>query len=424
LRPQSNRCGGKPALQRTIATWNYTEFPIHHGGHVKSDSVVDFHMVTGLEGLKSLEASWRELTDRLARKCFYHEYDWFRSRLECQVDTHAEPIFVLARLPDKTLVAIFPLQPARIRKVGITFNSLQIFWPDYMDINDFILDNSQIDADLIHLLVKYLRRQIQIQFDLLELQNVPEKSAISEFMKSHPCPLALSEYVHCSKYITLGKTYEETTSRISGRFKRNLRRHLRNLKKFGRVEYATYVDIGDLDKAYEIFLEVEANSWKGPNGTGTALILDEQQTAFYREVECRFARTNQSRIDVMMVSGKPVAAQLGIISGDTLNLLKIAYDEAYKSMGPGGLLLGKTLEIYSGHRHINNISFVTGARWNDAWAPRVNKIYTHSFFQLTPASMYGYTFGSLKDLLSKTVVPLAFRGRRTAGSAGSIRRTI
>jgi CelD/BcsL family acetyltransferase involved in cellulose biosynthesis len=403
-----------------IATWNYTESPMHRGVRMKSDSVVDFQMVTGLEGLMSLEASWRELTGRLARRCFYHEYDWFRSRLECRVDNHAEPIFVLASLPDKTPIAIFPLQPARIKKVGITFSSLQIFWPDYMDINDFIMDSSRIDADLIHLLVKYLRRQGPIHFDLLELQNVPEESAISDAIKSHPRAFTLSEHVHCSKYIALGKTYEETTGCISGRFKRNLRRQLRKLEKFGRVECASYDDIGDLDKAYEIFLEVEANSWKGSNGTGTALILHKQQTAFYREVVFRFARTNQCRIDVMTVSGKPVAAQLGIISGDTLNLFKIAYDEAYKSMGPGGLLLDKTLEIYSGHWHIKNISFVTGARWNDAWAPRVNKVYTHSFFQLTPASLYGYTSESLKDLLRKTVVPLAFRGRRTAGSAGSI----
>jgi CelD/BcsL family acetyltransferase involved in cellulose biosynthesis len=366
---------------------------------MKSDSAINFQMVTALEGLKSLEADWRELTGRMARRSFYHEYDWFRSRLECQVDAQAEPIFVLASLPDKTPVAIFPLQPARIRKGGMTLSSLQIYWPNHMDVNDFIIDNSRIDVDLIDLLINYLRRQAGIHFDLLELQNVPEASTISDAMQSRPRPLIVSVRVHSSKYVALGKTCEETTSSISGKFKRNLRRKSNKLEKSGRVEYMTYDDIGALEKAYEDFLEVEANSWKGPKGTGTAVILDEVQTTFYRELVSRFARTNQTRIDVMTVSGKPVAAQLGVISVDTLHLLKIAYDEAYKSTGPGGLLLNRTLENYSGHRHINNISFVTGARWNDDWAPRVNEVRTHSLFRPTPMGLCGYTLESIKRLL-------------------------
>jgi len=378
-------------------------------------NLVDFQVVTGLEGLKSLEPRWRELTARLARRCFYHEYDWFRSRLECRADNSAEPIFVLASLPDKTPVAIFPLQPARIRKGGLALSSLQIFWPSDMEVNDFIMDNSRIDADLIRLLIRHLRRDGRFGFDLLELQNVPEDSAIGAAMRSYPRPLTVTARVHCSKYIALGKTHEETTGSMSGKFKRNLRRQSNKLEKIGRIENATYCGIADLEKAYEVFLEVEANSWKGPGGTGTAVMLDRQQTAFYRELVSRFARTGQSRIDVMTVSGKPVAAQLGIISGYTLNLLKIAYDEAYRNTGPGGLLLNRTLENCSGHRRIKNISFVTGARWNDDWTPRVNEVHTFSVFRPTPAGFCGYTLESLKLKLRSVARRYSTPGgRRTA----------
>jgi CelD/BcsL family acetyltransferase involved in cellulose biosynthesis len=356
-------------------------------------------MVSGLDGLKSLEAVWRELTARIARPSFFHEYDWFRSRMECRVDDHAEPMFVLARLADRTPVAIFPLQPARISKGGLTLSSLQIYWPDHMDVNDFIIDNSRIDIDLIKLLMKYLRREAGIHFDLLELQNVPQTGMISDTMQSCPSPLSLSVRVHCSKYVPLGKTYEETTSSISGKFKRNLRRKSNKLEKCGRVEYITYDDSGSLEKAYEIFLEVEANSWKGHQGTGTAVIMDDLQTTFFGELVSRFARTNQCRIDVMTVAGTPVAAQLGVISGETLHLLKIAYDQAYHSSGPGGLLLNRTLENYSGHRHIKSLSFVTGARWNDDWGPRVVEVYTHSLFRPTLPGLCGYALERVKYLL-------------------------
>jgi len=70
-------------------------------------------------------------------------------------------------------------------------------------------------------------------------------------------------------------------------------------------------------------------------------------------------------------------------------------------LAPGVLLLNKTLEMYSGHQRIKYISFITGARWNDDWAPLVNKVYKHSIYQLTPAGLYGYTFESLKGLLCK-----------------------
>ena len=362
-------------------------------------NTVDFHMVTGLEGLKSLETEWRALSRGMDRRSFYHEYDWFRSRLACRADTDAEPIFVIARLLDGTPVAIFPLQQAKICKGGLPLGSLRIYWPDHMDVNDFIIDDRRLEVNLVRLLIDYLKRQPGIRFHLLELQNVPEAGAIDKAMRAHVVPLTLSERVHCSKYIALGASYDETTSLISGKFKRNLRRKANKLEKSGAIEYATYDDPTEVEKAYETFLEVEANSWKGHEGTRTAVVLDELQCNFYRALVSRFARTGQTRIDVMTVAGKPVAAQLGVVSGDTLHLLKIAYDEAYRNTGPGGLLLNRTLANYSGHSQIKNISFVTGARWNDDWAPRVNGVYTLSVFRPTLPGLCGYALARARYLL-------------------------
>jgi CelD/BcsL family acetyltransferase involved in cellulose biosynthesis len=367
---------------------------------MKVDNAIAFEMVRGLAGLESLEAVWRELAGRMGRgRAFYHDYEWFHSRMACGIDGKAEPIFVTARLPDGVPVAIFPLQPARIKKGGLTLRSLQVYWPDDMDVNDCIIDVSRVDVDLIRLLLDFLRQQAGIPFHLLELQNVPESGAISSLMKSSACPLTLSVCVHCSKYVTLGETYEETTGSISGKFKRNLRRKAKKLEKFGHIGYNAHHGIEGTMKAFETFLEVEANSWKGSSGTGTALILDESKTRFYRELVSRFAHSGRLCIDIMTVSGKPVAAQLGVISGDTLHLLKIAYDQAWGDTGPGGLLLKHTLDRFSGHPEIRNISFVTGARWNDDWAPQVNVVHTRSVFRATLPGLCGYVLAHTRQLL-------------------------
>ena len=68
-------------------------------------------------------------------------------------------------------------------------------------------------------------------------------------------------------------------------------------------------------------------------------------------------------------------------------------------MGPGGILLEETIKRFSGHSQIKNISFVTGAKWNDDWAPQVLKVFHHYFYNFTPKGLFCFISEKIKSLL-------------------------
>ena len=355
-------------------------------------------------------ASWTNLTKTLAQPAFYHEPQWFRAYLASQPDETVQTCHFLKLSYAGQDLAIFPLQYTTSTRFGVTLRTWQICWPGDMGVNDFIVPPA---ADHHHVLVKlidYLRTQRErYPWDLLLLQNVPQGAGIARLLNNHTSPLRVSIYNHDSKFLVCGPDYEASVANVSGKFKKNNRRKYRNLEKLGTVTTAYYDTPDALDAAFEQFLEVEEANWKGREGT--ALRQDAVQLRFYRALLDEYAGTGRIAIHMLNLDDKPVAAQFALICGDTFYLLKIGYNAEHHAYGPGGLLLDETIRRFSGHPQIRHISFVTGAKWNDDWAPQAHRVYHHYVYNNTVK-------GTLCGLAEKTKSVLRMIKHKLKNHAG------
>jgi CelD/BcsL family acetyltransferase involved in cellulose biosynthesis len=95
-------------------------------------------------------------------------------------------------------------------------------------------------------------------------------------------------------------------------------------------------------EAFEIFLAMEAASWKG--AAGTALLNAPAEAHFARRLIASYADQGAAFVALLTVAGKPIAAQVVLKSGARAYTWKIAYDEAYQKYSPGSLLVDRLSE--------------------------------------------------------------------------------
>jgi CelD/BcsL family acetyltransferase involved in cellulose biosynthesis len=97
---------------------------------------------------------------------------------------------------------------------------------------------------------------------------------------------------------------------------------------------------------FEIFLQLENQSWKGESGT--ALLSDQDDAAFARRWIAALAACGSASVALLRVDEKPVAAQVLLYSGTMAYTWKTAFDAEFAKFSPGALLIDKVSDALLG----------------------------------------------------------------------------
>lgn len=356
----------------------------------------EFQLIHANSDLTKLQVEWNKNLPVISGGCFVNEFEWFSSYIASHGDELTDCFFLIAR-HDGNLQAICPIQYRVVSQLGLKLKAWQIFWSNDMRICDFPLRRDESNHNFLNKLTEYLRNDKQHPWHLLQLGRIREDSNIYHILNQNWLNRAVCKFSHQSKYIACKSSYEESVEKISSKFKRNNRRKLRKLEKMGTVSFSL-VDSGEvLNTAFEQFLDVEAGSWKGEGKS--AIKQKPKQHQFYKELVNRFSANKQCLIHTLLLDEEPIASQLALIAGETLNLLKIGYKREFNAIGPGTILLDETIRQFSGHKTVKKISFVTGASWNDGWEPVVSNVYTCDAYNNSLKGVSAYLLDRLKEKL-------------------------
>jgi hypothetical protein len=350
-------------------------------------------MFRGSEDLGVLFEAWKCVEEKIQRPSFVQLAEWNEAFIEADPEAKSRFCAILILKAD-TPFAVIPLEHVSLSRFGLTFGVWRLFWPNDMGINDLACAPDSDLSGVFDAILNTLERQSE-PLDLLLFQNALEESSVAALLKTSKPSRTISVHSHDSKYIPCRSSYAATTRDISAKFRRGIRRKMRNLTSLGRVSFESVCHDAGLAVAFEEFAQTEASSWKG--STRTALLYDHARRRFYETLTAKLAATNRCFIDIMRLDGRPIAAQYAVAAGDTYYLLKIGYDPQYKAQSPGALLLDHTLEACSGHPVIRRISFVTGAKWNDDWAPRKSAVFNHYVYRGTLKGRLGLVLHRLKQ---------------------------
>ncbi|WP_310618456.1 GNAT family N-acetyltransferase [Flexibacterium corallicola] len=118
---------------------------------------------------------------------------------------------------------------------------------------------------------------------------------------------------------------------------KRLRTYQRNLQSLGSVEFIQSQTPETVHTAFERFLALEANSWKGRQGS--ALLQRKQTTRFGRKIITTFAQSGQVQIHELQLNRKVIASLITLNQNGHVFTWKTAYDEAFAKFSPGRLLL-------------------------------------------------------------------------------------
>ena len=158
-----------------------------------------------------------------------------------------------------------------------------------------------------------------------------------------------------------------------------------------------------LNTYFEHFLDIEASGWKGSKGEKTAIKLNKNLQSFYREIIQGFSKNGQMEMNLLSINNKPIAAQYAIILEPTVFLLKIGYDEDYRSLSPGNILIEHKLKEYEINSNLTTLNLISNAAWHTNWKPAV--LSSHNIYNCKNLliAIYIKSIFWLKDLVKELI---------------------
>ena len=140
----------------------------------------------------------------------------------------------------------------------------------------------------------------------------------------------------------------ESELKRSGSTRKKLRQDWNRLSALGAADVVNDRTSSAVRDAFEVFLTLEAGSWKGAHGT--ALLNDAKDTTFARRLIGDLAAQGSASVALLRVDGRPIAAQVLLYCGTTAYTWKTAFDAGYAKYSPGALLVDKiTAELFATH---------------------------------------------------------------------------
>ena len=125
-----------------------------------------------------------------------------------------------------------------------------------------------------------------------------------------------------------GCTWASYLAARPGQLRETIRRKTGACARDGRVRIEVVRSADGLGVAVKAYEEVYRRSWKGP----------EAAPGFTRALLPCAAEAGVLRLGVMWVGERPVAAQYWTVADGTATVLKLAHDDAWRSLSPGTVL--------------------------------------------------------------------------------------
>lgn len=348
--------------------------------------------------LEEARADWPVILARVERPRFFQQLPYFEAALDSLLEPDRAELNVL-HLPGR---ALLPLR----RRVGVLDRVPRVCFLEVphhrvLDLVDGVVATG--DDEAVTQLLEAAAR-LPRGWDVLWLPRVlAESSLLGSLRRLRPRGLVITE-ISESKSVDVRGGYEHVKARLSHKFLVNERRKLKKLAQGGCVEHRVVYPSTPADPAFLEFLRLEASGWKGARDSAIAhcpLVL-----RFFERLIERLGVEQKCRIDLLSVGATPIAGQFSLVHEGALSLLKIGYDEAHHAVGPGGLLIHETLRGLDAG--IEEVSFVTGARWNDLWGATAQAVYDIRIYNDTPLGQVARCARALKPL----VVEALNQGRR------------
>jgi len=338
----------------------------------------------GRSGIQEVAGEWTRLTNEMARRWFLHLPEWHAS-YAAALERDDQILSYYAIRSNGQLHAIVPLKTARLKIVGLDVPVLTLPKHDHVPFCDVIAHRDANLEALGRSLFHHLKQSRDDRWDLLVLPHVLNGACAEGLVAGmNASRLATRSEAGCDYIVCEGAagTRDIATKNMRG----NLRRTGNKLRRHGDISFEVHRSGEGLRAAYRELLKVEASGWKGDGGTRTAIALHPELVRFYDEILDRFEALGAVEISVLRASGQCIAAQLALLIDRVWYQLKIGYDDVFKNVAPGNLIMEQLLDRLCAHG-VTEANLLSNATWHASWNPKTYPASTYFVANGTPRGL-------------------------------------
>jgi len=316
-------------------------------------------VVRGTEALKEHIDAWQDLSDNALEPNIFYEA-WMMIPAVEAFGADAELYFVfiyapgLRRHSKKFSCGFFPLELSRRYK-----NLPVVVFRLWKHIHCFLctplLRAEKAQAALATFLDWLESDEAPAQ--LMEFASITADGAFHKFLIDEFNQRARLTFTSDNYNRALLNLRSNTGTSFSGRHKKELRRKQTRLSDAGTLEYIALEPEGDAEHWIKDFIQLEAEGWKGKEGT--AFASETAPRKFFESAVKGAFDKDRLMMLALKFNGKPIAMKCNFISGRGSFSFKITYDETFSRYSPGVLL---ELE------NVRRVSAMTQVEWMDSCA--------------------------------------------------------
>ncbi len=261
---------------------------------------------------------------------------------------------VLTVEEDGDLVGVLPLAGRKVRRVLPVADLTGNYW----SFNGELLLDPQ--ADRAAICDRFAAAVASLPWPLFWAETIPIERPHWQEMRAAMVRGKLAVDVH-ARYrigqVDLQGSFADYEKSLSKNHRRSLRKDLHHLEREGLSGFRLKSEFTaeEVSAALATVFQIEAGSWKRAAG-GCVMSVSGLQEYYVRQ--CRqLAEWGSLRLASLEHRGRPIAFELGWTGKRIFHSIRVGYDQAYRSYGPGHLLRGWLIERLFQERDVETIDF-------------------------------------------------------------------
>jgi lipid II:glycine glycyltransferase (peptidoglycan interpeptide bridge formation enzyme) len=324
--------------------------------------MVNIVITTGIQGLKSLKKDWPCGDD----SHYFNQYFWIENAYH---SSHNQEYVFIGVYQNKRLISVFPMQILSDKILGVSAGYLGYFEPDHLFIHGLIKD-PESDFNLSYKEIIRQLKKNKIKIKKIVLKRNYDDSVLKAIDTSES--FFIQKIESRSNIINCDKGFENFHQSLSSNRRQGLRKKMRRLEKLDQ----TAIRISDATTRgafLQAYFDLEKETWKGDKGN--AITNTKSQLKFYQNLE----KCDDVVVFLLQSGDAVIAAQIAVVSMDTVFIYKTSFSESYQKYSPGELLILETVR-YASDNHIHFVNLITDLPWHHHLAKESRPLNTYVIY--------------------------------------------
>jgi CelD/BcsL family acetyltransferase involved in cellulose biosynthesis len=205
--------------------------------------------------------------------------------------------------------------------------------------------------------------------DVVRLRNLPQDSQLLAIARALSAQCDVQEG---TSVIAVGADAEAWRRGLSRNLRGQIKQSESRLRRTGPLAVRAPENATEMSEAFSRFVALEASGYKASRD---ALANVPGDRAILEGTLLGHAREGTAHLIELCVGDTLVASQFGVICGDRLYLIKIAFDERFAGASPGTFLMASLLQRLADEGRVKTVDCCVRQRWHARWHPLV-EMYT------------------------------------------------